>query len=82
MKPSFSKAARIAALLLASTCALQAGNLPKAPASAVNDITPVELREHLSFLASDELGGRYTLSPNFPIAARYLATISAAELHA
>ena len=74
MKPSFSKAARIAALLLASTCALQAGNLPKAPASAVNDITPVELREHLSFLASDELGGRYTLSPNFPIAARYLAT--------
>ncbi len=29
---------------------------------------------HLEFLASDELGGRYTLSPNFAIAARYLAT--------
>ena len=28
---------------------------------------------HLQFLASDELGGRYTLSPNFAIAARYLA---------
>ena len=28
---------------------------------------------HLEFLASDELGGRYTLSPNFAIAARYLA---------
>lgn len=28
---------------------------------------------HLEFLASDELGGRYTLSPNFLIVARYLA---------
>lgn len=29
---------------------------------------------HLQFLASDELGGRYTLSPSFAIAARYLAS--------
>jgi len=29
---------------------------------------------HLQFLASEELGGRYTLSPNFAIAARYLAS--------
>lgn len=29
---------------------------------------------HLQFLASDELGGRYTLAPNFAIAARYLAS--------
>ncbi len=29
---------------------------------------------HLEFLASPELGGRYTLSPNFAIAARYLAS--------
>lgn len=29
---------------------------------------------HLQFLASDELGGRYTLAPNFGIAARYLAS--------
>lgn len=28
---------------------------------------------HLEFLASDELGGRYTLAPNFAISARYLA---------
>lgn len=28
---------------------------------------------HLEFLASPELGGRYTLAPNFAIAARYLA---------
>ena len=29
---------------------------------------------HLQFLASQELGGRYTLSPSFAIAARYLAS--------
>jgi len=29
---------------------------------------------HLEFLASKELGGRYTLSPSFAIAARYLAS--------
>ena len=29
---------------------------------------------HLDFLASEELGGRYTLSPSLPIAARYLAS--------
>lgn len=29
---------------------------------------------YLEFLASDELGGRYTLAPNFAISARYLAT--------
>jgi hypothetical protein len=31
------------------------------------------MRMHLEFLASDELGGRYTLAPNFAISARYLA---------
>jgi hypothetical protein len=29
---------------------------------------------HLSFLASDELGGRYTFSPSLQVAARYLAS--------
>jgi hypothetical protein len=47
--------------------------LPAVPPT-VESITPTELRMHLEFLASDELGGRYTLSPNFAIAARYLAT--------
>jgi Zn-dependent M28 family amino/carboxypeptidase len=47
-------------------------NLAPIP-DTVDSITPAELRMHLEFLASDELGGRYTLSPNFPIAARYLA---------
>ena len=37
-------------------------------------VQPAELRMHLEFLASKELGGRYTLSPGFGIAARYLAT--------
>lgn len=51
---------------------MMAANLPPVPPT-VDSITPVELRMHLAFLASDELGGRYTLSPNFAIAARYLA---------
>jgi hypothetical protein len=46
--------------------------LPPVP-TTVDSITPGELRMHLQFLASEELGGRYTLSPNFAIAARYLA---------
>src|SRR5207244_3499294 len=44
------------------------------PAEAVKDINPTKLKEHLEFLASDQLGGRYTLSPSFAIAAQYLAT--------
>lgn len=46
--------------------------LPSVPPT-VDSITPGELRMHLEFLSSPELGGRYTLSPNFAIAARYLA---------
>ncbi|HEY7402179.1 MAG TPA: M28 family peptidase [Candidatus Angelobacter sp.] len=47
--------------------------LPSVP-TTVDSITPGELRMHLEFLASPELGGRYTLAPNFAIAARYLAS--------
>jgi len=47
--------------------------LPPVP-STVDSITPGELRMHLQFLASPELGGRYTLSPGFAIAARYIAS--------
>lgn len=53
--------------------ALPPANLPPVP-SAVDSITSTELRMHLEFLSSDELGGRYTLSPSFAIAARYLAS--------
>jgi hypothetical protein len=58
--------------LTAGAVGLPPANLPPVP-NTVDSITPTELRMHLEFLASDELGGRYTLSPNFPIAARYLA---------
>src|SRR6476619_5284229 len=47
--------------------------LPPVP-TTVDSSTPGELRMHLQFLASEELGGRYTLSPGFAIAARYLAS--------
>ena len=46
--------------------------LPPVPAT-VESITPAELRMHLDFLASKELGGRYTLASNFAVSARYLA---------
>lgn len=51
---------------------LVAANLAPVP-DTVDSITSAEVRTHLEFLASDELGGRYTLAPNFAISARYLA---------
>jgi len=44
------------------------------PANSTAGITAQDLKKHISFLASDELGGRYTFSPSNRIAARYLAT--------
>jgi Zn-dependent M28 family amino/carboxypeptidase len=65
-------------LILAATLVFAIGAVGLPPAlppvpNTVSSITPEELRMHLQFLASDELGGRYTLSPSFAIAARYLA---------
>lgn len=48
--------------------------LPSIPANALSAITQKELKRHLSFLASPELGGRYTFSDGNRIAARYLAS--------
>ena len=73
---SFSAKIALAIALVASGviyAASPAGVLPPVP-TTVDSITPGELRMHLQFLASEELGGRYTLSPNFAIAARYLAS--------
>src|SRR5689334_18301844 len=64
--------ARACAFSFIFTAGVLAATLPSVPES-VETITPTELRMHLEFLASDELGGRYTLSPSFGIAARYLA---------
>lgn len=50
------------------------GNLPLPPAMALESINEADLREHVEFLASDELGGRYALSRSNRIAARYLAS--------
>jgi hypothetical protein len=58
----------------AMTASAQASNLPLPSADATNSINIVDLKKHLSFLASDELGGRYTFSKGNHIAARYLAS--------
>jgi hypothetical protein len=62
----------LVALTAASTTS--AFNLPLPSAEAMSSITVVDLKRHLSFLASDELGGRYTFSQSNMIAARYLAS--------
>lgn len=43
------------------------------PESSMETISAKELRKHLTFIASDELKGRDTGSPELDIAARYLA---------
>src|SRR5882757_1523423 len=70
------QAAAVAVLLACASLNLTAADkkLANPPAESVAAINPTELRMHLEFLASDQLGGRYTLSPNFGIAAQYLAT--------
>lgn len=47
---------------------------PLPSAASVGTINQTELRLHLGFLASPEVGGRYTLSPGLQVAARYLAS--------
>src|SRR5215471_16204665 len=59
----------VATLSLAS-----AASLPLPTPEATASITAVDLKKHLTFLASDELGGRFTLSPSNRVAARYLAS--------
>jgi hypothetical protein len=62
----------LAALLMSATAG--ASNLPLPAIEATSAITARDLKRHLTFLASEELGGRYTLSPSNLIAARYLAS--------
>ncbi len=71
---SFKRA--LALLMLAALALASAGaaNLPLPTAEATSSITARDLKRHLSFLASDELGGRYTFSRSNLIAARYLAS--------
>src|SRR5436190_24351978 len=57
-----------------SFASLGAANRPLPTPEATSSITARDLKRHLSFLASEELGGRYTFSPSNLIAARYLAS--------
>ena len=60
-------------IILVMTCSISA------PAAGQQDalasITAEELRTHLTFIASDEMMGRDTPSPQLKLAARYLATM-------
>src|ERR1700686_1489559 len=71
---SFRRALAILMLAALTMAAAGASNLPLPAAEATSAITARDLKRHLSFLASDELGGRYTLSASNLIAARYLAS--------
>jgi hypothetical protein len=62
----------LAIILVAS--GVGASSLPLPSPEATSSITITDLKKHLTFLASDELGGRFTLSPSNLIAARYLAS--------
>jgi hypothetical protein len=76
MRPNDSLKRALTATLLAALLAasVMAANLPLPSRDEVNSITARDLKKHLSFLASDELGGRFTLSQGNRIAARYLAS--------
>lgn len=72
---SFRRAMAVAMLAAFFASAVTGGtNLPLPPRAETESITARDLKKHLSFLASDELGGRYTISPANRIAARYLAS--------
>ncbi len=59
-------------LALIATTARSNGNDPFH--ESLSSIRIADLRKHLSFLASDEVGGRYIFSPSIRVAARYLAS--------
>lgn len=64
----------LAALALLLTAAFAPEPLAAPPSASVQSIAPQELREHLYYLASKDFCGRYTLSPQFQIAATFLAS--------
>lgn len=77
MKHRAMKKSLVVALVLLPVVAWGGGDSSTRPlpsAAALDSITPEELRAHVEFLASDELGGRYVASSSNHIAARYLAS--------
>jgi hypothetical protein len=69
---------RFASLLLALALVSPLAAQKPAPKAVIHTIDAAELKMHLDFLASQELGGRANFSPGLKIAGRYLAT----RLHA
>jgi Zn-dependent M28 family amino/carboxypeptidase len=61
-----------AAVAAAALLGADAASRPPAPA-AVDPLAAARLRAHAEFLADDLLGGRFTGTPTYEIAARYLA---------
>jgi hypothetical protein len=62
------------AAMVVFVSSVPASNMPLPSEQATSSITAADLKKHLSFLASKELGGRYTLSSSNGVAARYLAS--------
>ncbi len=62
------------AFLIATTLFAAEPAVPATPRNAVNAINETEMRKHLEFLSSPELGGRHSLAPNFAISGKYLAS--------
>ncbi len=72
MRKGFAVRCLAAVVMLLVVLTAWAGSVPLP--SNLDAISATQLKRHLSFLASPELGGRYTLSAGNRIAARYLAT--------
>jgi hypothetical protein len=68
--------ALIVTAVLAGGCSPQGGTRtvdPQAAADAASTITPVDVYERIAFLASDDMRGRDTPSPELDAAARWIA---------
>src|SRR6185295_8632174 len=72
--PSIRRSLAVLMLAVLTLASAGAASLPFPTPEATSSITVRDLKRHLSFLASEELGGRYTFSPSNLIAARYLAS--------
>ncbi len=65
---------KLAFVLLGTAGALIGRALPDPPARSLETIQQQEIRMHLEFLSSPEVGGRYSLSPGLKVVNRYLAS--------
>lgn len=71
---NFNNALAVLLIAVQFTIPVFAYNTSILPEESIESITVRELKMHMDFLASDELGGRFTFNPSSYIAARYLAT--------